>query len=1139
MSLKLVYGRAGTGKTEYCLTEIRTNLWAKNKDNPLIMLLPEHTVFKIEKELAQTENLGGFSRAYVFGFRRFAQRILQETGGAITPMITELGKKLLLAKLLDKNKEKLSLLANACRQRSFTETLSTMIEEFKTYGLSSDDIAGITDNMPESLLKNKLEDLNIIYRDFVNVMQGTYIDNEDCMALVAQKLQFADMTENCQVWLDGFGRFNPQELAIIEGLLQRGQSVTITLTIDGENINKHSHDNALFNMQWKTRKKLLALAGKLQVQVIEENLTKQWRMQNRTLQHIEENLFKFPFKVSDTHDNVKIVEAANRRLEVEGVAVDIIRLCREEKYKWRDLAVLVRNKESYENLIETIFADYEIPFFSDSKRAGVHHPLAELLRSSLEAIDGFKYEPLFRLFKTGFFEVELNEIDLLENYVLEFGIKGKRWFETWSYLKRLSLDEEYELAEGDKVYLEKMNSIRQAVINPLKIFAGEFKKAVNVKEQTIAIYNLLEQLYIPEKLAQWSYEAQVNSDLALAKEHKQVWDSVVELLEQIVETSAEEKFSLEQYYNILNDGIDNLKLSLIPIGLDYVTIADFEQNSNENSQGIYILGVNESIIPKKIGSEGLLSDAERIIMSELGLEIGGGRSAENYEELFTIYSAFTIGKKYLWVSYALADSEGSGLKPSMLIHSLREMLQIKTLLSLPLELPAGQEKFMIASTRQALSRLAHSLRDYRVTGLLEPIWKDVYNFSLQHDSAMLQLILAGLFHGRTDLKLPEELALALYTKDKKLRGSVTRFERFRSCPFQHFAQYGLKLKERQQFNFSAPDLGQFIHATLKLFGEKLQQEQKEWADISWNEAQKICDDIIMELAPKLQNEILLSSKQYQYLLQRIKRTIMKSLYRLINFAQVSEFKPIGFEKSFGLGYDDLKPLVYSLANGYKIEITGQIDRIDCLEHEGQKYLLIIDYKTGNAYINLLEVYYGLKIQLLTYLLVAQNSSQKLVGQETVPAGILYYFLKSVMITANNELTEAQVQTEIDKKLKMPGWVIADVELLKKMDSAFKFIKVGLKGGVEINANSRNNVKSVEEFMLLLQHIDKTLQNIGVEILSGEVGVKPFELAGNKACAYCNFKALCQFDELLDLYEYNKLPKLENDNIMAVLNGGEK
>lgn len=1139
MTLKLVYGRAGSGKTEYCLTEIRENLFEQNNDTPLILLLPEHTVFKIERELAQTEKLGGFSRAYVFGFRRFGQRILQETGGDITPMITELGKKLLLSKLVDKNKEKLKLLANACRQRNFTETLSTLIEEFKTYGLSSDDIIDITEHMPESLLKNKLEDLNLIYREFVSMMQGTYIDNEDCMALVAKKLQFAEMTENCKVWLDGFGRFNPQEMSIIEGLLLRGQSVTITLTIDGENISKHSHDNALFNMQWKTRRKILNLAEKLQVQVKEETLTKQWRMKNKTLQHIEENLFKFPFKVSSINDNVKIVEAANRRLEVEGVAVDIIRLCREENYKWRDLAVLVRDKESYGNLIETIFDDYKIPFFSDRKRASVHHPLAEFLRSSLEAIDGFKYEPLFRLFKTGFFEVSLDEIDSLENYVLQFGIKGKLWFQPWSYFKRLSLDEEYELAENDIDHLTKMNSIRQAVINPLKIFVAEFKEAINVKEQTIAIYNLLEKLQIPEKLAQWSYEAQVNNDLAIAKEHKQVWDGIVELLEQIVELCAEEKFSLEQYYNILNDGIDNLKLSLIPIGLDYVTIADFEQNSNENSEGVYILGVNESVIPKKIGSEGLLSDAERIVMSELGLEIGGGRSVENYEELFKIYSAFTNSKKYLWVSYALADSEGNGLKPSMFIHSLREMLNIKKMISLPLELPIGQEKIMIASRRQSLSRLAHALRDYKVTGILEPLWQDIYNFSLAEDSDMLKLILAGLFHNRADLKLPKELAQVLYTKDKKLRGSVTRFERFRACPFQHYAQYGLKLKERQQFNFSAPDLGQFIHATLKLFGERLQQEQKEWADISWSEAQKICDDIIMELAPKLQNEILLSSNQYQYLLKRIKRTIMKSLYRLINFAQLSEFKPIGFEKSFGLGYDDLKPLVYSLQNGYTVEITGQIDRIDCLEYEGQKYLLIIDYKTGNAYINLLEVYYGLKIQLLTYLLVAQNSSQKLVGQETIPAGILYYFLRNVMVTANSELTENQVQSEIDKKLKMPGWVIADVDLLKKMDSAFKFIKVGLKSSGEINANSRNNVKSMEEFMLLLQHIDKTLQNIGAEILDGEVGVKPFELVGNKACTYCSFKALCQFDEMLDLYEYNKLPKLENDNIMAILNGGEK
>lgn len=1138
MTLKLLYGRAGSGKTKYCLDEINNNLLNAQAETPLILLVPEHTVFKIEKELAQYKNLGAFSRAYVFGFRRFAQKILQETGGAITPHITELGKKLLLSKLLAQHGPKLKLLSTVQSQRNFTETLSKIIEEFKTYNLSYQEIVDSTNALPDSVLKDKLADLSLIYREFSQLMQGQYLDNEDCLRLVAEKLKDAPMTQNCQVWLDGFGRFNPQELNIIESLLQVSSSVTITLTIDGENLQSYRHDNDLFNMQYKTRSKLMALAENNHNKIIEESLTKQWRTNSETLQHIEKNLFKFPLQSISNATAIKIVEAANERVEIEGIAVDIIRLCREEGYQWRDITVLVRAKERYNNLIETIFKDYQIPFFSDNKRASLHHPLAEFLRSALEAIDGFKYEPLFRLFKTGFFEVELGEIDLLENYVLQFGIKGKKWFETWSYYKRLSLDEDDELGEAQLASLEKINDIRQKVITPLQGFETKFKQALNVKEQTVALYELLETLTIPEKLSQLSVEAQMNKDLALAKEHKQIWDNIVELLEQLVAICGGEKFSLDQYYDILNDGIDNLKLSLIPVGLDYVTVADFEQNSNQNVAAVYIVGVNESLIPKKAGSEGLLSDAERMKMAELGLTIGGGITAENYEEWFKIYTAFTIGKKYLWVSYALANSEGAGLKPSLLIHSLKQMFKLKNILSLPLELPFGEEKVMLAVKRQAISKLANALRNYKSNGQLAPLWQDVYNFVLQEEPKLLSKTLAGLFHTRTDLKLSGKLAQKLYTIDKKLIGSVTRFEKFRACPFQHFAQYGLKLKERQQFSFSAPDLGQFIHATLKLFGEKLRQDKLDWGLVSAEEAQIICDNIIKELAPKLQSEILLSSNQYQYLLQRIKKTIIKSIYRLINFAQVSEFKPVGFEKSFGLGQHDLKPLVYPLENGYTLEITGQIDRIDALDYEGRKYLLIIDYKTGNAYINLSEVYHGLKLQLLTYLLVAQNSAQLLVGEEALPAGILYYFLKNVQVTANNKLGEGEVLAEIDKKLKMPGWVLADKELLKKMDADFKFIKVGLKVDGEINANSLPYVKTSQEFTALLQHINNTLQDIGSEILSGTVAVSPYKLGHNVACTYCKYKAICQFDEMLKLYEYNNLSSVDSIEL-PILSGGEQ
>ncbi len=1144
MALKLIYGRAGTGKTEYCLDEIRQRLRQSPEGDSLIMLLPEHETFKVEKLLANTPELGGFTRSYIFGFRRFAHRVLMETGGALRPQITELGKRLLLTKVLSEHKKDLKSLGRAAKQRNFADTLATMIEEFKSYGIQSEELSRAVSDMEDSPLKDKLQDLALVYQGFAAGMAGHYTDAEDCLNLLAKRLATSSIVQNSQIWIDGFRWFNPQETAIITSLLNTTADVTITLCIDDVENQEHQIETSLFYRQWQTGQKLLELAKKLNIPVVEKELTENYRFADAvSLQHIEQNFYRFPIRVINENEGIHLVEAANRRLEVEGIAVDIIRLCREEKYAWRDIAILVRDQENYADLLSVVLADYGIPFFSDSKRHSVHHPLAELLRSALEAINGWKYEPLFRCFKTDFFGASRSQIDVLENYVLQFGIRGNRWTmpEDWKFVKRLSLDEDSELDEKATEQLAKLNEVRWQVIAPLLRFEKRIHKASTVTELTTALYNLLVDLDVPQQLEKWAFAAESQGYLDEAREHQQMWDSVIVLFEQMVETCGEETMKLEDYEAIINDGLEGLKLSLIPPGLDYVTIASLDQNSVSGSKAIYIVGANEGVLPKRSRSEGLLTDAERVQMASIGLELSPGASADNFAERFLLYSAMTRASRYLWISYPLADSEGSGLGPSSIISRLREMLCIQQIQSIPLEIAAGTEHGIIAEPRQALSHLLGAFRQYQQKKQLSPIWQDVYNWSLLDESIrpLLKTILAGLFHRDNVEPLPPELAGKLYTINKRLRGSVTRFERFKACPFQHFAQYGLSLKERAEFRLQAPDLGQFLHAALKNFGERMETENRTWGSVGDEEYKAICTEIVDDLAPKLQNEILLSSNQHKHLLGRIKRTVERSIQRLIEFDRVSEFSPVGLEKSFGRGKDALPPLEYALENGYRLEISGQIDRIDSITHEGKRYFLVIDYKSGNAYINLIDVYYGLKLQLLTYLLVAQNSAKEMLGEAALPAGILYYFLKNPHITANAKLSEAKVMAEINKKLKMPGWVLADADMVQKIDSSFNFIKVALTAKGTINASTKNSVKTEEEFFALLHYMDEVLMATGKQILQGDVAVSPYELDAKQACTFCQYHSFCQFDRLLADHEYRKLAKLDNETMMQNLLAGVK
>lgn len=1139
MALKLVLGRAGYGKTKYCLDEMRARLHEAAEGTPLVMILPEHATFKVEKELANTPGLGGFTRGFVFGFRRLAQRVLMETGGALRSRITDIGKRLLLAKIMETGAAEFKALGRAAKQQSFTETLAAMIEEFKSYGINEAQLAEAIAEMPDSPLKDKLEDLTFIYHEFLEGMQGRYTDAEDYLDLMAEKLALSTILQDAEVWIDGFTFFNPQETAILSELLKTAKSVTITLCIGEADSPRHLLETSLFHRQWKTRQQLHTLAADLATEVTQIELPDNHRLGGRKdLFHIEQNFYRFPIRAIAGSGDVQVVEAANRRLEVEGIAIDIRRLCREKQYRWRDIGILVRDSESYTQILETVLDDYGIPFFSDSKRKSVHHPLAELLRSALEAIHGWRYEPLFRCFKTDFFAATRNQLDLLENYVLEFGIRGSRWTmpEDWQYRRRLSLDEDTALDAQQTEMLAEINSVRRLVALPLLQFERRMKAAENCAAMTAALYELFIDLAVPQQLEKWAFAAESQGRLDEAREHQQLWDSIVLFFEQLVQTCGQEKFAASAYEHIINDGLEGLTLSLIPPGLDYVAIASLDQNSLDNTKAIYIVGANEGVLPRRARAEGLLTDADRVQLAGIGLALSPGAGADNFAERFLIYHALTRATAYLWVSYSLADSEGNGLSPSLLVHRLREMLGIKTLRSLPLEIAAGAEAETIAEPRQALSRLAAALRDYRKSRQLSPIWRDVYNWAMAGEKTrpLVRTILAGLFHSGKVLPLPPELAGKLYTKNKRLNGSVTRFERFRACPFKHFAQYGLSLKERAEFRFEAPDLGQFLHAALKEFGERMHAEARGWSSVSDAECQAICGEIINGLAPKLRNEILLSSARYQHVLRRIRLTVERAVKRLIAFDRVSEFKPVGLEKSFGRGKDALPPLMYSLADGYCLEITGQIDRIDRIDDVDSRYFLILDYKSGNAYINLIDVYYGLKLQLLTYLLVAQNSAQALLGKAALPAGILYYVLKNPVLTEKYKLPEKEALDKINAALRMPGWILADCDMVRRIDSSFKFIKVSVTAKGTLHGSSKNSVKTEAEFIAMLSYVDQILADTGRQILAGDVAVSPFSLEGREACTFCSYPSFCQFDRLLPEHEYRKLIKLENDEIMQKL-----
>lgn len=1136
MSLQFILGRAGSGKTHTCWEEIRWELQQEEASPPLILLVPEQATFQDELALASTPGLGGIMRAQVLSFQRLAWRVLQEVGGSARVLLDDLGKRMALRGLLEQHKDKLQLFYRAADQPGFIDSLADALSELKAYCLTPATIKGVLDSgllVAHGLLGVKLQDLYLLYQKLEEYLASQYLDPDDYLLLLAERLEKSPTVQDAKIWLDGFSGFTPQEYKVLEKLLQVAGEVKITLCLEPKGSSQKPNETELFYPTKETLFKVESLARRLGVTVREPVVLAAavpYRFREaEELAYLEKYFFQRPAApYRGQTSRIKLVAAANRRAEVEGVAREITRLSREQGLRWREIAVILRDLEPYEQLIATVFTDHGIPFFIDRKKTVLHHPLVELIRSALEVIEtNWNYEPVFRYLKTDLVPLSREKVDLLENYCLAHGLRGKSWTDgkPWSYRRQYTVGEETELTPWEEQELALINEARTVAAGDLLVLSQKLKEAKNVREMATALFELLASLNVQAKLNAWSKAAQQQGRLEEAREHVQVWNEILNLLDQIVEALGEEELSLEYFSKVLETGLESLRLGLIPPALDQVLVNNLEHSRNPNVKAAFVLGINDGVFPQRAKEEGLFSEVERENLKRYGLELAPGSRRRLFDEQFLIYLALTRASRYLWLSYPLADEEGRALMPSVVIARVKELLPHlpEKICTVEPTVSGEDEEEFISHPGRTLSFLAARLREAKAGRELSPLWWEVYNYFVDDPlcAAKSRWVLQSLFHRNNEGNISGTVSRALY--GKRFRSSVSRLEKYASCPFAHFLSYGLRLQERSIYRLAAPDLGQFFHAALKIFVERLEAQNLEWGVLSRQECSRLTSEVVKELAPKLQNEILLSTARYRYLTRKLQQTVERAALVLTEHARRGSFRPVGLELGFGTG-EKLPPLLFDLGNGLTMELTGRIDRVDLARCATGNYFRIIDYKSNFSRLTLEDIYHGLKLQLLAYLDVILNHAELLTGEPGKPAGILYFSVKDPLIPSGGPMPLEQLEKEIYKKLKMQGYVLADAEVVKEMDRAIsghsELIPAALKNDGTFHANSR--VLTPEQFELLRKHLRETLQLVGREIMAGKVKIEPYRKGNNTSCQYCNFKPVCQFDLLLEDNVYRLL-----------------
>lgn len=1117
MGFRYILGRSGTGKTRQVMEEI-SHYAGDSSSNKLILLVPEQYTLKAEQELIGFLKVPGIMRVEVLSLTRLGERVLNEAGGAARSLLNEQGKNMVLRKIIDENSSQLQVYRKAAYQEGFVRQLSELLAEWKQYDLTPSDLKECSHDLHEDIvLRNKLQDSVLLFEGFNRFLKDRYLDLEDRELLIIERIIAAPFLKGARIWLDGLHVFTPLRLLMLEKLAEVATEVTITFTLDP---NLDSRDRDLFDFPSGFYRRIREIARQLDLdqEVITLDSRKVISFRKPDLVHLEKELYAFPARIySYNPEHIQLFAATNTYSEVENLAADILYKVREKGLRWRDIAVVCGDMDRYAHIIKRTFPRYGIPCFVDSKRDIMGHPLVEFILALMDIVqNGYRYQDVFRCLKTGLMGLDADQIELLENHVIRYGIRGQCWKQPFSNRN-----------DGDIENLEQIESIRGYLVSTLEDLENSIKGQQPYAHFTKALLTFLEKMNIQQKLAQWIIKLQDSGHYEPVYESAQIWNIVVEIFEQMTEILGDQRGTLKEYNQVLRAGFASYEIGIIPTTLDQVLVGNVQRSRIGTVEVLYVIGVNDGVLPSPGTPPGLFLEEEKNRLLQNGLRWENTKQYAINEERFLLYSLLGKAKNYLYFSFSLADEEGRSLRPSLLIDRIRRLFPHLRPTS-DIIMDQGQQLQRVAVPESTFQIMVEQIRRQLDGQGIEGFWWDVYKWYVNHPAwnSSLQMIQQAFFHSNQVYRNSQVNRLF----GKPLRTSVSRLEQYSACPFAHFIRYGLKPVDRKQFSIEMPDIGDLFHQCLLEFSCRLDDQQLDWHSLDEEKSYRLADQVMEELVQQYGDGVFTSTYHYRYLSNRLKRINRRAVWTVAGHLQKGNFTPWGYEVWFGSG-GSFPPIQIELADGSRMLLEGRVDRIDVLDQEDTRYIKIIDYKTGGREFVLSDIYYGLTLQLVLYMSAVLDSGGDNLRQ-VKPAGIFYFKIDDPLIQTDQMVAQV-VQDKLRRQFRMKGLVLKDVNIIRSMDIELQgnsdVIPVSINKDQQLGKNS--SVMDENEWNQLITHVKAKAQSVGKEIINGNISINPFKKEKEKACDYCRFSAICQFDPRFKDNNYRILKKINDQEIM--------
>lgn len=740
--------------------------------------------------------------------------------------------------------------------------------------------------------------------------------------------------------------------------------------------------------------------------------------QNEFQKHIADNLFAFKQTQKNIPYGVAILNNPNITSEIEQIANIIKFEILQNGYNFSDFNIFVPSLESYQKQIGEIFSSEDIACYIDATKT-----LLDLapIKFILKVFDFLKDENILNflaLVSDNFSQINQEEVGLLNKNIFEKGLK--------------------------------VNDALNLKINDIEIFNKKIKKIkvkygkINVFSEFIELLDEISNIFELENQVEILTEKFKNDgDLNNEKIYVQFENKFNQAIEQLKKMNLDCKLSIEDMQQIATEMFSSVMISNLPLSINSVFVGQNDVSFFEERKiGIFV-GCGDNV-PLSQKDSGLILDSD--INKFETIKIEPSVEMINRRNKFKLFNDACLSSEKVYLSMLNCNAIPE------FVRSFKNMWLIQNS-----PVPISDEFYINADNKIFMQDLIFkSLLNSKRNEILKTVKNEKNLKKISHEEIL----------NAKDVLYPKHST------------SISKIQQFFSCPFMHFACYGLNLQPNLLAQVMPQDVGNLFHAFAENFlkVDVANLQDKEFI-LQVNRSFAFAKNSSERLA------MLCKLEENRPYFSYLNKKANHFAHILIKQIECCGYKPCEFENKFVVNLGEI--------NGERFAINGRIDRID----KSNDSLRVIDYKTGDDQVSLAKFYDGRQLQLPIYILSLENSNKV--------DGAFYFPVFDSLTNKDNKLN---------------GYFEEDTRVIKKLDNTLSPEK--LKSDVvnlslqksstadNFKVYARNGVLEKGNLPKLTLYAKKLVESGIEESIKGNIKALPNE---TKICEYCPYYSLCMFN----------------------------